>query len=177
MASAQSTARRKRYDLSGCRFGLLTALGIVDTQQHSQSRWRCRCDCGAEKVVWRSSLVSGETKSCGCGWLRNPTRKHGHDQRRKRSGVYQTWASMIKRTTNPNYVEWRYYGGRGIHVCDRWRVFANFLADMGDRPEGMSIDRVNVNGDYCPENCRWATPKEQRANRRTASDCSVPFGF
>jgi hypothetical protein len=75
---------------------------------------------------------------------------------------------MIKRVTNPKYSEWEYYGGRGITVCDAWRSYARFLADMGERPDGLSLDRVNVNGHYGPDNCRWATLREQRANRRDA---------
>jgi hypothetical protein len=93
---------------------------------------------------------------------------HGHRPASGRSPTYASWHAMITRCANPNTSGWEYYGGRGITVCDRWRDFANFLADMGPRPEGLSIDRVNVNGNYEPGNCRWATASEQVANRRKA---------
>lgn len=154
-----------RGDLTGRRFGRLTVQQRVEVK-HAQSRWLCRCDCGSQPIVWRTSLISGDTKSCGCGWVHNPARRHGHNRRGKRSETYQSWACMIKRVTNPNYVEWDYYGGRGVSVCEEWRHFDRFLSHMGERPAGTSLDRINANGDYGPDNCRWATTREQRANRR-----------
>lgn len=91
---------------------------------------------------------------------------HGHARAGRESGAYISWKSMVKRCTNPNAKDWPDYGGRGIEVCDRWREFQNFLADMGERPAGMTLDRIDVDGNYELANCRWATPSEQRRNQR-----------
>lgn len=96
----------------------------------------------------------------------NPAYKHGHAGRDGFSPEYHSWASMMTRCYNPTREYFHLYGGRGITVCDRWKTFTNFLADMGARPEGKSLDRIDVNGNYEPENCRWATAKEQRDNIR-----------
>lgn len=92
--------------------------------------------------------------------------KHGHGRRGHESDIWWIWKGMIKRCTNSNHKSWKYYGGLGIRVCERWREFTNFLADMGERPDGTSLDRINPNGNYEPSNCRWATPREQRVNQR-----------
>lgn len=131
----------------------------------------CTCKCGTEKFVRADYLLKGVTKSCGC--LRaHWTVKHGHSRGNSKLGSlktpeYATWDAMIQRCTNPKAMFWENYGGRGIRVCDRWRnSFAHFLEDMGNRPDGHSIDRINNDGNYEPSNCRWATTGEQLRNTR-----------
>lgn len=154
-----------RLDLRGKRFGRLVVESHVGTRENNHIVWLCRCDCGNEKRVTASNLTCGNAASCGC--LQRETRiRHGHGSRTHRTKTYRTWQSMIARCTNPRLSEWRYYGGRGITVCEHWRTFENFLADMGEKPPGRSIDRINNDGNYEPGNCRWATKFEQSINTR-----------
>lgn len=121
----------------------------------------CRCSCGKQKRTKVDNIVAGRSKSCGHtngSW--NVT--HGQTG----TPTYRTWAKMIERTTSPACKNWPLYGGRGIVTCDRWRSFENFLADMGEKPSGTSIDRIDVNGNYEPGNCRWADAKTQARNQR-----------
>ena len=168
-------------DRTGQRFGRLTALFEAPRKNGTgRVRWLCRCDCGNEKTVSSSDLVGGRTQSCGClqsemaGSANAARAKHGHARAKKGGGrattpEYRSWKSMLERCRNANAQNYHLYGGRGIKVCERWRCdggFLNFLSDMGERPEGASLDRINVNGDYSPDNCRWSDAKAQSNNRR-----------
>jgi hypothetical protein len=157
----------KFVDLTGQRFGRLLVLGVSNVRIYGrQLAWDCQCECGVVKPLLTSVLKSGNTKSCGC--LKRECKppvhwKHGMSHY---SGI-KVWDGMIRRCTNQANKDFPLYGGRGIKVCERWLDVRNFAEDMGDKPDGCSLDRIDPNGDYCPENCRWATPAEQGANKRT----------
>lgn len=165
----------KLIDLSGQSFGRLTVVCRAETPSHVRQKhrahWTCRCTCGAETVVAGKSLRSGGAQSCGC--LRVERNKaaitsHGHATTKAHTRTYTSWRSMRSRCLDKGSHSYPEYGGRGISICQRWESFAAFLEDMGERPAGMSIDRIDVNGNYEPSNCRWATASLQSANTRRA---------
>jgi hypothetical protein len=146
-------------------FDRLTVIAYTGVTVRKTSLWLCRCICGVEKVIAGTHLISGHTRSCGClnkelTVARNTT--HGL------SGIpaYKVWDSMLQRCRNPRDRSFANYGGRGIGVCERWEKFENFLGDMGEPPPGMTLDRRENDGDYTPENCKWATRSEQMRNTR-----------
>lgn len=156
-------------NLKGQRFGRLRVLNR-DRTNVRYIKWRCICDCGGRKSVRSDHLRTGRSKSCGCYSIElNIKRRyvHGESGRRTLSREYRAWRDAINRCSNPNVAGFKYYGARGIRVCDKWRAsYVAFLADMGRCPSGRSLDRENNDGNYEPGNCRWATPKEQSNNRR-----------
>ncbi len=156
-------------DLTGAQFVDLRVLRQAEIRGAArQVFWHCRCVCGKEVITSGSDLRSGHSKSCGCLRFRTASNlQHGHNRAGKPSRTYQSWRTMKARCANPTEINWHRYGGRGITVCDRWQKFENFLEDMGERPADRTLDRIDPDGNYELSNCRWATLKEQRANRRT----------
>lgn len=169
-------------DLVGQRFGRLVVLHRVPHTPGSKQkpRWTCKCDCGTLRIIEGGSLRRGMSTSCGCFQREDMARRrtvhgyrrltagapHGSDERTPKNPTYATWMGMRTRCLNPNAAGYQNYGGRGIKVCPQWETFDGFLADMGPRPPGLTLDRIDPDAGYTPENCRWVTPLIQVLNRR-----------
>ena len=140
---------------------LVVARAPNASERDTNARWNCKCDCGRMVLAYGQDLARGKVKSCGC---LNAERifKHG----KSRTLTYNVWKQIFQRCENPKSPSYKNYGARGITVDPSWRDFETFVADMGDCPEGFSIERVNNNGPYCKSNCEWATSKTQRNNTR-----------
>ena len=159
----------RRHDITGQRFERWLVVRFSHVGNFQRSYWLCRCDCGTERIVARSLLQEGQSRSCGC-LKRDVTialkTTHGNNRANKSTREYNSWVGLINRCKNQNQKSFKDYGGRGIKVCKKWRnSFAAFLADMGPRPVGTTLDRKNADGNYHKRNCRWATAMQQRHNR------------
>lgn len=156
-------------DMTGMKFGRLTVLRRSEARlDGNKAVWHCICECGTAREVLGTSLRSGQTTSCGCyksDWSVARFTKHGMET----TPTYTTWQSMLTRCHNPKNKAYSRYGGRGIVVCDKWRYsFINFYKDMGTKPDGMSLDRIDNDGNYEPGNCRWADAYTQANNKSTS---------
>lgn len=149
------------------KYGFLTVIKYSHKDRHQQPYYLVRCVCGTEKSVREYRLKSGNTKSCGCMKKYHPM-KHGMHN----TPIYAVWEAMVQRCCNPKCKAYKNYGGRGISICKEWREsFLNFYNDMGERPSSKhTLERINVNGNYEPSNCKWATWKEQSLNKRIRSN-------
>lgn len=155
--------------LIGHKFNMLTVIAYAGRVKKDQF-WYCKCDCGGISRTKSYNLKTAKTKSCGCmvaEWASKRSKTHGNTVNENKV-MYRIWRGMFSRCNNEKSDSYRYYGARGIKVCDRWMEFRNFIEDMGERPDGMSIDRINVDGNYEPSNCRWADLSTQ-ANNKTNS--------
>lgn len=151
-------------DLTGQRFGRLVVVKESELRKSNRVTWHCKCDCGKEKDIISKDLVSGKSKSCGCGVIESTIKrstKHGMAHKH----VYDAWMGMKDRCRNPNNTHYHIYGARGISVCEEWLDFETFYNQFGKHhKKGLSIDRIDNNEGYCLDNCRWATPEEQSSN-------------
>lgn len=159
---------RKLENITGRRFDMLTVLEFAGIENH-RARWFCQCDCGSTKVIKGVDLRSGNSGSCGCRTRKKTLErftKHGATIGGKHSGAYRSWRSMKQRCNDPKAVNYDRYGALGIRYCEAWEKFEAFYADMGDRPEGFSLDRIDPRLGYEPGNCRWIPNNEQAKNQR-----------
>lgn len=161
--------------LVGMRFGRWTVIEF-SRREASSYYWKCRCDCGNEGTPQSGSLVGGRSVSCGCFQRQTASERGVHWL--SKSGLYTSYRAMLGRCLNPKHTNWKHYGGRGITVCERWlESFLNFQEDMGPTwVEGLTLDRIDGEKNYEPENCRWLTMKAQCLNKKATHKLETPWG-
>jgi hypothetical protein len=158
----------KSQNLIGMKFGKLKVISKIPASNGQRCLWNCVCDCGNKTKSRAYNLTHGRSKSCGCANKENLAKRvttHGMSGNK----IYRTWANMLRRCQNKNHPRYSDYGGRNISVCIEWLDFENFYKDMGEHPEGLTLDRIDNDKGYSKQNCRWATPKQQAENRRLRS--------
>lgn len=167
-------------DMYNLRFGLLTVIGFAGKDKNNRALWKCLCDCGNETVVLGKSLRSGNTKSCGCLNVLMATEritKHNTTHGESYTRLFHRWSGMLTRCENPNAVNYKNYGGKGVSVCKEWHDFSSFrdwAKENGWKEDGtLTIDRIDPNGNYEPSNCRWVDAKKQANNRNTTRNLTV----
>lgn len=153
-----------RKDMTGMRFGRLLVRAPAESKAGAAA-WECLCDCGAVKVVLGSEIRKGHVRSCGC-FRRDVLSASGYKDGRTGTPEWRVWRDMLRRCEDSGVDAFKHYGARGIAVCERWHEFENFLADMGRRPAGMTLERADVDGNYEPSNCSWIPAGEQSRNTR-----------
>jgi hypothetical protein len=162
-------------DLTNQTIGRFFVISRAENTARGRAQWSCQCSCGTTKIVENGYLRTAQKRnlmiSCGCYKSESTKKrltKHGHTVSGKPSPTFHSWAGMTARCTNPKHIVYKHYGGRGIKVCERWHSFSNFLEDMGEKPKGLTLERSDNNKDYSPENCYWATRKQQGRNKRNS---------
>ena len=173
--TACKNCRRTLKDLTGQKFGYLTVINEIGPDKNRNIVWKCQCDCGKIIHVFAQNLIRNHTISCGCynsKSIKERNFKHGQATRKSTNQIYYSWSCMLKRCYNPNEQNYHNYGGRGIKVCKRWWKFKNFYKDMGNTyKQGLTLERIDNDGDYRPSNCKWATRQEQSWNKRNIKGC------